>query len=52
MFYWLQKNLPKIVIAPSFAVILWFVYGFVLWTFQNGVEEPDKVQQQSGFQTH
>ena len=33
MFYWLQKNLPKIVITPSFAVILWFVYGFVLWTF-------------------
>ena len=33
MFYWLQKNLPKIVIAPSFAVILWFVYGFVIWTF-------------------
>ena len=33
MSYWLQKNLPKIVIAPSFAVILWFVYGFVLWTF-------------------
>ena len=33
MFYWLQNNLPKIVIAPSFAVILWFVYGFVLWTF-------------------
>ena len=33
MFYWLQKNLPKIVITPSFAVILWFVYGFVIWTF-------------------
>jgi len=33
MFYWLQKNLPKLVISPSFAVILWFVYGFVLWTF-------------------
>ena len=33
MFYWLQKNLPKIVISPSFAVIIWFVYGFVLWTF-------------------
>ena len=33
MFYWLQKNLPKFVIAPSFAVILWFVYGFVIWTF-------------------
>ena len=33
MFYWLQKNLPKIVLGPSFVVILWFVYGFVLWTF-------------------
>ena len=33
MLYWLQKNLPKIVITPSFAAVLWFVYGFVLWTF-------------------
>ena len=33
MFYWLQKNLPRIVLSPSFAVILWFVYGFILWTF-------------------
>jgi glucose/mannose transport system permease protein len=33
MFYWTQNNLPKLVIAPSFAAILWFVYGFVLWTF-------------------
>ncbi len=33
MFYWLQKNLPRIVISPSFPVILWFVYGFILWTF-------------------
>ena len=33
MFYWLQKNVPRIVISPSFAVILWFVYGFILWTF-------------------
>ena len=33
MYYWLQKNLPRIVISPSFAVILWFVYGFILWTF-------------------
>ena len=24
--------LPKIVLAPSFAVILIFVYGFILWT--------------------
>jgi glucose/mannose transport system permease protein len=30
---WLQKHLPRIVVAPSFAVILWFMYGFVLWTF-------------------
>ena len=33
MAYWLQKNLPRLVISPSFAVILWFVYGFILWTF-------------------
>ena len=32
MIYWIQKNLPRIVISPSFAVILWFVYGFILWT--------------------
>jgi len=31
--YWLKKNLPKIVVAPSFAVLLWFVYGFIGWTF-------------------
>jgi glucose/mannose transport system permease protein len=30
---WLHANLPRIVLAPSFAVILWFVYGFVGWTF-------------------
>ena len=32
MINWIQKNLPRIVISPSFAVILWFVYGFILWT--------------------
>ena len=31
--YWLKKNLPKIVVAPSFALVLWFVYGFIGWTF-------------------
>jgi glucose/mannose transport system permease protein len=31
--HWLKKNLPKIVVAPSFAVVLWFVYGFIGWTF-------------------
>src|SRR5580700_10436546 len=28
----LQDALPKIVLAPSFAAILLFVYGFILWT--------------------
>ncbi|MNF38978.1 Lactose transport system permease protein LacF [compost metagenome] len=29
---WLQTQLPKMVLAPSFAIILVFVYGFILWT--------------------
>lgn len=29
--FW-QQLLPKIVIAPSFALILFFVYGFIVWT--------------------
>ena len=33
MFKWLDKNLPKIVLAPSLGLISWFVYGFILWTF-------------------
>ena len=32
MFNWLEKNLPKIVMAPAVGLIGWFVYGFVLWT--------------------
>jgi glucose/mannose transport system permease protein len=28
----LQRALPKLVLAPSFAAILIFVYGFILWT--------------------
>ncbi len=28
----LQNWLPRLVLAPSFAVILLFVYGFILWT--------------------
>ncbi len=27
-----RDTLPKIVLAPSFAIILVFVYGFILWT--------------------
>lgn len=30
--YWLKKNLPKIVLSPSIALLIWFVYGFILWT--------------------
>ena len=36
--------LPKIVLAPSFALILFFVYGFILWTlylsFTNSRIQP------------
>ncbi|RFA24744.1 ABC transporter permease [Alkalilimnicola ehrlichii] len=31
--YWLQAWLPKLVLAPSVAAALFFVYGFMLWTF-------------------
>jgi glucose/mannose transport system permease protein len=29
---WLQDNLPKLVLAPSFAAVLLCVYGFILFT--------------------
>src|SRR5688572_18636774 len=29
---WLQRALPKIVLAPSFVIILIVVYGFILFT--------------------
>ena len=29
---WLQDHMPKIVLAPSFIVVLIFVYGFIGWT--------------------
>jgi glucose/mannose transport system permease protein len=28
----MAEHLPKIVLAPSFAITLFFVYGFILWT--------------------
>src|SRR5258707_4704472 len=41
----LQDALPKIVLAPSFAITLVFVYGFILWTvylsFTNSKAFPD-----------
>lgn len=32
MFDWLQRNTPKIVVAPSVAATLTFIYGFIGWT--------------------
>ena len=32
MLKYLEKNLPKIVLAPAVGLISWFVYGFILWT--------------------
>ncbi len=29
---WLGEHLPKIVLAPTFVITLFFVYGFILWT--------------------
>lgn len=29
---WLQRHIPKIVLAPSFIAVLVFVYGFIAWT--------------------
>ncbi|EPX80271.1 carbohydrate ABC transporter permease [Litoreibacter arenae] len=29
---WLQDNMPKIVLAPSFVAVMVFVYGFIGWT--------------------
>lgn len=29
---WLERNVPKLVLAPSFVAILVFVYGFIGWT--------------------
>lgn len=29
---WLQANLPRIVVAPTFAAVVVFVYGFIAWT--------------------
>ena len=28
----LQDWLPRLVLAPSFALVLIFVYGFIVWT--------------------
>ena len=32
MLKWFEKQIPKIVLAPSFIAILLFVYGFIVWT--------------------
>ena len=30
--HWLERHVPKLVLAPSFIAILLFVYGFIGWT--------------------
>ncbi|OHV08399.1 carbohydrate ABC transporter permease [Kushneria phosphatilytica] len=41
----LQRWLPKLVLSPSFVLVLFFVYGFILWTtyisFSNSGMLPD-----------
>ncbi|NIY99229.1 sugar ABC transporter permease, partial [Salipiger sp. HF18] len=32
MTVWLERNLPRMVLAPSFIAVLIFVYGFIGWT--------------------
>ena len=32
MFHWLERHVPKVVLAPTFVVVLIFVYGFIAWT--------------------
>ncbi len=29
---WLRQNLPRLVLSPSFAMTLFFVYGFIIYT--------------------
>ncbi|RJG46098.1 MULTISPECIES: sugar ABC transporter permease [unclassified Mesorhizobium] len=29
---WLERHVPKIIVAPTFAAVLVFVYGFIGWT--------------------
>ncbi|MCH2068624.1 carbohydrate ABC transporter permease [Shimia sp.] len=29
---WLERHVPKMVLAPSFVAVLIFVYGFIFWT--------------------
>jgi glucose/mannose transport system permease protein len=48
MIGWLQRQLPKLVLAPSFAVVLLFVYGFILWTIYLSFTES-KMMPNYGF---
>ena len=41
----LQDWLPRLVLAPSFALVLFFVYGFNLWTFVSVVHQLEGVHQ-------
>jgi glucose/mannose transport system permease protein len=50
----LQDWLPRIVLAPSFAVILLFVYGFILWTIYLSLTKSKMmpIYQLSGFDSY
>ena len=41
----LQNVLPKLVLAPSFAAVLLFVYGFILWTIVSLLHQFEGLRQ-------
>ena len=53
---WLQANLPKLVLAPSFAAVLVCVYGFILFTlvlsFTNAKLLPTDFTEFVGFRNY
>ena len=53
---WLQTNLPKLVLAPSFAAVLVCVYGFILFTlilsFTNAKLLPTDFTEFVGFRNY
>lgn len=46
---WLRRHLPKLVLAPSFAITLFFVYGFILYTAYISVTKSRMLPNLSSF---